>query len=157
MSGADYEIQIDVGELSEKLSRRGWRPVAEMVNDPNNTIESVLRHCEAVGAVGAATILRDTLAEAREQQALADRPFVAPTTYVVYNSSAYWLMEGGGLEFTFVDPETGEVKWEDGGEGEVDFLRAFRDDAEAAPYRAIEAALKAIAATQPSTDDEPSP
>jgi hypothetical protein len=154
MSAADYEIYIDHGELSEKLSRRGWRPVAEMVDDPDNTIESVLRHCEGVGATGAATILRDTLTEARELQERVDRPFVPPNTYVIHHpmGSAYWLMEGA-LQFCAL--EDGVPQWDDG--GEVDFQRAFEDEAREAPIRAIEAALQAIAAAQPDTDDEPSP
>jgi hypothetical protein len=154
MSAADYEIHIDHGELSEKLSRRGWRPVAEMVDDPNNTIESVLRHCEGVGATGAATILRDTLTEARELHERSNRPFVPPTTYVIHHpmGSAYWLIEGS-LQWCPLDLDAAPL-WGDG--GEVDF-RSYEDDAQAAPIRAIETGLQAIAAAEPDIDDEPSP
>ena len=155
MSAADYEIHIDHAELSEKLSRRGWRPVAEMVDDPNNTIESLLRHCEQVGAVGAATILRDTLTEARELHERSNRPFVPPATYVIHHpmGSAYWLIEGA-LQFCALDVDA-VPQWEEA--GEVDWDRAYADDVEAAPIRAIESALLAIAAAQPDTEDESSP
>ncbi|HKT83993.1 MAG TPA: hypothetical protein VJQ84_09190 [Solirubrobacterales bacterium] len=171
MSADNYEIWIDVGELSEELSRGGWRPVAEMVDDPDSTIEKVLRHCEGVGADGAATILRNALTKAREMQEWVDRPFVPPDVYVIHHGMAYWLQEGmsgekGGLGFCALDRVSDEFEedpdtpkwvpcWEEA--GDVDWHTAFATEAEAAPIRAIEAALQAIAAAGPDAADEPSP
>lgn len=171
MSAANYEIWIDVGELSEELSRAGWRPVAEMVDDPDNTVEKVLRHCELKGADGAATLLRDALTKAREMQEWVSRPFVPPDIYVIHRGMAYWLQEAmsgekRGLGFCALervsdefeeDPDTPKwvPSWEEA--GDVDWHTAFASEAEAAPIRAIEAALKAIAAAEPEADDESSP